>query len=120
VYLYPVSASRERARELFVAMLRRANALAERPEFYNTLSNNCTSNLIHHVNAIAPGRIPGGWRTLLPGYADEVALELGLIQGSSSVAEARRRYRVNERAVRHATDPAFSLRIRAPQEASAR
>lgn len=120
VYVYPVNASREKARELFVAMLRRANALAERPEFYNTLTNNCTSNLVHHVNAIAPGRIPGGWRTLLPGYADQVALELGLIQGSGSVDAARSRYRVNERAVRHAADPAFSLRIRASQETSAR
>jgi hypothetical protein len=112
VYVYPVNASPERARELFVAMVRRANALADRPEFYNTLSNNCTSNLVEHVNAIAPGRIPAGWRTLLPGYADEVALELDLIQGSASVQEARLRYRVNERAVRYADDEAFSLRIR--------
>jgi hypothetical protein len=112
VYVYPVNASPERARELFVAMVRRANALADRPEFYNTLSNNCTSNLVEHVNAIAPGRIPAGWRTLLPGYADEVALELDLIQASASVEEARLRYRVNERAVRHADADAFSLRIR--------
>jgi hypothetical protein len=120
VYVYPVNASPEKARELFVAMLRRANALAERPEFYNTLTNSCTSNLVEHVNAIAPGRIPAGWRTLLPGYADEVALELGLIQGSGSVDEVRRRYRVNDRAARFATDSAFSLRIRGVDDASAR
>ncbi|MGH7630137.1 MAG: DUF4105 domain-containing protein [Gemmatimonadales bacterium] len=120
VYLYPVSASPEKARELFVAMVQRANALAGRPEFYNTLTNNCTSNLVEHVNAIAPGRIPAGWRTLLPGYADEVALELGLIEGGGSLEDARRRYRVNDRAVRHAADPAFSLRIRTRDETSAR
>ncbi len=120
VYVYPVRASPEKARELFIAMVQRANALAGRPEFYNTLTNSCTSNLVAHVNAIAPGRIPAGWRTLLPGYSDEVALELGLIEAGGSVEDARRRYRVNERATRFAADPAFSLRIRAPEETSAR
>ncbi len=120
VYVYPVRASPGKARELFIAMVRRANTLADRPEFYNTLTNSCTSNLVEHVNAIAPGRIPAGWRTLLPGYADEVALELGLIAAAGSVDEARRRYRVNERATRFAADPAFSLRIRAPEETSVR
>jgi len=120
VYVYPVNASPAKARELFGAMVRRANALAERPEFYNTLTNSCTSNLVEHVNAIAPGRIPAGWRTLLPGYADEVALELGLIRDSGSVAAARQRYRVNDRAVRYADDPAFSLRIREVEETSGR
>jgi hypothetical protein len=120
VYVYPVNASREKAREMFVAMVQRANALAQRPEFYNTAGNNCTSNLVEHVNAIAPGRIPAGWRTLLPGYADEVALELGLIQGSGSLDEARRRYRVNDRAVRYAHDSAFSRLIRTAKETSAR
>ncbi len=119
VYLYPVNGSPAKARELFVAMVQRANRLAERPEFYNTAWNNCTSNLVEHVNAIAPGRIPAGWRTLLPGYADEVALELGLIEGAGSVEEIRRRYRVNDRAVRFAADSAFSLRIRAVAETSA-
>jgi hypothetical protein len=120
VYVYPVNASREKARELFVAMVRRANALAARPEFYNTLTNSCTSNLVAHVNEIAPGRIRAGWRTLLPGYADEVALELGLIQGATSIDDARRRFRVNDRALRYADDPAFSFRIRSEEPASAR
>jgi hypothetical protein len=120
VYVYPVNASRAKARELFVAMIRRANLLPEHPEFYNTLTNSCTSNLVAHVNAIAPGRIPAGWRTMLPGYADEVALELGLIRGSTSIEDARRRFRVNDRALRYADDPAFSLLIRAADETSAR
>jgi hypothetical protein len=112
VYLYPIRATPAAARQLFLGMLRRANTLAARPEFYNTASNNCTSNLIAHVNAIAPGRIPTGWRTLLPGYADEVALELGLISDSGDVEDVRRRYLVNARATRYARDSAFSTRIR--------
>ncbi|MEO7964694.1 MAG: DUF4105 domain-containing protein, partial [Gemmatimonadaceae bacterium] len=66
VYLYPIRATPEARRRLFVEMLERANALQQQPEFYNTLSNNCTSNLVDHVNRIAPGKVSSGIRTVLP------------------------------------------------------
>jgi hypothetical protein len=113
VYLYPIRTSRERMRELFVQMLARSNALATKPEFYNTLTNNCTSNVVDHVNQIAPNAVPQGIKTILPGYADEVAHSLGLIDNSISIEDARRRYRVNDVARRFATSPDFSHRIRA-------
>jgi hypothetical protein len=113
VYVYPIRANRERIRELFLEMLARSNALATRPEFYNTLTNNCTSNVVDHVNHIVPRAVPHGIKTILPGYADEVAYSLGLIDNSISLDEARRRYRVNEQARRFVTAPDFSRRIRA-------
>ena len=112
VYLYPIRASRERIRALFLEMLARSNALATRPEFYNTLTNNCTSNVVDHVNHIVPRAVPRGIKTILPGYADEVAYSLGLIDNSISLAEARRRFRVNDQARRFANAPDFSRRIR--------
>ena len=112
VYLYPIRTSRERIRAMFVEMLARANALATKPEFYNTLTNNCTSNVVDHVNHIVPHAVPHGIKTILPGYADEVAYSLGLIDNSISLAEARRRYRVNGQARRFATSPEFSKAIR--------
>ena len=112
VYVYPVRTSRERMRAMFIEMLERSNALATKPEFYNTLTNNCTSNVVDHVNHIVPHVVPHGLKTILPGYADEVAYSLGLIDNSVSLDEARRRYRVNARAQRFASDPEFSRRIR--------
>jgi hypothetical protein len=112
VYLYPIKTTRERMRALFVEMLTRANALAANPEFYNTVTNNCTSNVVDHVNAIAPRAVPRGIKTILPGYADEVAYSLGLIDNSISLERARERYRINDRARRFANDPNFSHRIR--------
>jgi len=110
--LYPVSARPERIRQMFVAMLERANALRERPEFYNTATSNCTSNLVEHVNAIAPHTVPYGIKTILPGYADEVARAVGLIDSTLPVSEARQRYRVNERAKAAWGRSDFSLAIR--------
>ena len=112
VYLYPIRASRERIRALFEEMLARANALATKPEFYNTLTNNCTSNVVDHVNHIAPRAVPHGIKTILPGYADDVAYSLGLIDNSMTLDQARQRFKVNERAVRFAADSNFSRRIR--------
>ena len=112
VYLYPIRASRERIRAMFVEMLARANALATKPEFYNTVTNNCTSNVVDHVNHIVPRAVPRGIKTILPGYADEVAYSLGLIDNSIPLEEARRRYRVNDRARVSAASPDFSRAIR--------
>lgn len=115
-YLYPVNAPRERIREMLLAMVARSNDLAARPEFYNSFVNNCASNLVAHVNAIVPGRIPTGLKVLLPGYADEVAIRLGLVSADTNVAEARRRFLVNDRAraAMELSSPEFSAAIRRP------
>jgi hypothetical protein len=112
VYLYPMRTTAERMRELFVSMLRRANKLREEPEFYNTLTNTCTTNLVRHVNALVPGRIPLHPAVFLPGYSDRLAHRLGLIDTTLPFEEARRRFQINDRARTYADDPQFSLRIR--------
>ncbi|HSB53718.1 MAG TPA: DUF4105 domain-containing protein [Gemmatimonadales bacterium] len=112
VYLYPVKADRAGARAMLTGMLERVNQLHDRPEFYNTITNNCTLNLVHHVNQIVPGRIPSSWRIILPGYSDAVAQALGLIDSAGTLAEIRQRFRINDRA-RTALDSAdFSRLIR--------
>jgi uncharacterized protein DUF4105 len=112
VYVYPIRASKEKVRQLFVEMLQHANDLHEHPEFYNTLWNNCTTTILHHANRVSSTKIPYGRSVLLPGYADELAVKLGLINAEGSVEEVRRRFLVNERARRFAADPLFSARIR--------
>ena len=67
VFLYPVRAPRERIEQMFVDMLRRANDLRLKPEFYNTLTSTCTTNIVSHVNELVPGRIPFSYTVLLPG-----------------------------------------------------
>lgn len=113
VYLYPVRTTPPRAREMFLGMLERANELRRDPEFYNTVTNNCTTNIVRHVNTIVPGRVPFTMATVLPGYSDQLAYRIGLIDTDLPLDAARRRYRINERAARFAGDPAFSERIRA-------
>ncbi len=112
VYVYRTIATPAQARELFIDVLRRVNQIAETPEFYDTLSNNCTSNIVHHLNRLRPGRVPYDVRVLLPGFSDELAYELGLLSTNLPFAEARRQARVTEAANRYADATDFSSKIR--------
>ncbi len=112
VFLYPIRTSRERARSLFVEMLERAERLRQHPEFYNTLTSNCTSNIVRHVNRLVPGRVPFSLRWLFPGYADRLAYDLGLIDTELPYDAIRARFRINERALRFGDREDFSVRIR--------
>jgi hypothetical protein len=118
VYLYPARASPQQIRQIFVQMLARANQLAREPEFYNTLTNNCTSNIVRHVNVIAP-TIPFGYRVLMPAYSDSLAYDLGLIPNERPIEEVRAAYRIDARAQRSGTGPDFSHVIRARSDATA-
>lgn len=112
VYLYPVTTSKQKMKTLFNDMLERANALRSTPEFYNTLTNTCTTNIASHINRIAPGRIPWDVRLLLPENSDELAYELGLIDNTVPLEMLRTQYKINERAEQYADAPDFSNRIR--------
>lgn len=112
VHLYPMRATKDAARALFVSMLERANALAAQPEFYNTLTNTCTTNIVDHVNLIAPERIPFSYKTLLPAYSDDLAFDLGLIDTALPREQFRAAFRINDLALAHADSADFSEAIR--------
>lgn len=112
VYLYPVRAPRERIEQMLVSMLRRANELREEPEFYNTLTSSCTTNIVRHVNELIPGRVPWSYKVLLPGYSDELAYDLGLIDTGLPFEEAQRRFRIDPKAQRIGIREDFSEEIR--------
>lgn len=114
VYVYRTRATPEQARLLFVDMLTRANKLSREPEFYNTLTNNCTTNVVNHINKLWPNRIAYNVQLVLPGYSDRMAYELGLLDTDKSFAETRAAARVNRLAYEHRDSARFSAMIREP------
>ena len=112
VYLYRSTATPEQARMMLVDMLARANQLASRPEFYHTLSNNCTTNLVDHINRIRPERLKYDYRVLLPGYSDRLAYDEGLIERHGTFEETKARAYLNGRALVAANRDDFSQAIR--------
>jgi hypothetical protein len=113
VYLFPIKAPPEQVRALFESILHDANALAERPQFYNTALNTCHLRILRHVNSLRAERIGLDWRNYFPGRSDELALELGLLDFDGTVEEARQRFRINERSQMSASSKAWSRQIRA-------
>jgi hypothetical protein len=116
VFVYPIRASGQQAREVFLEMLNRANRLRQEPEFYGSVLNNCTTNLLAHVNRVADRRIRYGPQILLPGYSDEIVYERGLIDTPLPLDSARARFRVNARAAGFARAEDYSFRIREAEQ----
>ena len=112
IFLYPIKAAPEKIAALFIDMLQGANRLKEQPEFYNTVTNTCATKIADHVNAVSPGRIPWSYKLIFPGYSDELAYQLGLIDTDLPFTAIRRQYQINDRAERYADAPDFSVKIR--------
>jgi hypothetical protein len=112
VYLYRTTATPEAARLLLVDVLARVNQLAKKPEFYDTLLNNCTTNIVQHINRIKPNRIVADVRVLLPGYSDGLAYDEGLIERRGTFLETKQQAYINAKAQRYAGREDFSEMIR--------
>ncbi len=112
VFLYRTVATPETARLLLADVMGRVNQIAREPEFYDTLTNNCTTNIVSHIERIRPNRLALDVRMLLPGYSDQLAYEQGLIERRGTFLETREQAYVNPEAQRYAGRDDFSTMIR--------
>ena len=111
-FLYATVADPKGARELFLDMLRTTNELGETPVFYNSLTRNCTTVIVDHINRVVEDRIPFSHRFLLNGYSDELAYEDGWLKTEASFSATRQASDITERAKAAGTGADFSKRIR--------
>jgi hypothetical protein len=112
VYVYRVRGSIEAGRRLFMQYLEQMNALRTQPEFYNTLTTNCTTNIWMNAR-VNPGHPPLNWKILASGYVPQYLYEEGRLEDMGlSFGELQRRAHVNTRAKAADSAPDFSRRIR--------
>ena len=113
VRLYPVQAEKQVIRAVFADILKRADKLGREPEFYNTIWNNCTTNIIRHVRKFSKKPIPG-WshRYLFPEGLDKIAYRLNILDTHLSFEEARKHFDITKIAQACADDEDFSAAIR--------
>jgi hypothetical protein len=112
VYRHPLGGTRETRAAAFLDIVRRCNELRDRPVFYNTLANNCTTNLVRHYERVNDEELPLDSRWILAGGADEVAFELGMIDTDTGFEETRRRNRIDRQATQCGDRESYSLCIR--------
>ena len=111
---YPLRATPEFSRSLFRSLADSANRLRDRPEFYSSITNNCTLAIVRHVDHQEGMKQPIGIRlgTLLPGQSARLLHRLNLLDTELDFAEARKAARIDERIRAAAGKPGFSKAIR--------
>lgn len=95
VQLYRVSLTREVSAELFRLMLTEAQNINAKPQFYNTLIDNCTTGIFKHARRLPPWRRLFDYRIVLPGYSDGLLFDYDLIGAGGSLTEARHQATIN-------------------------
>src|SRR5580700_2767249 len=86
VYLYRIRASTSQARALLVDYLDEVNSLADHPQWYNALTQNCTTTIRGHAQHVgAGGRLD--WRLLANGHLDQLLYERGQLDTRVSLEE---------------------------------
>jgi len=111
VYLYRINAKPGGIRDLFLQYVSKINELKQEPEFYNTATTNCTTNIVTKIKAIGPS-VPFSWKMMLSGYFPELVFEWGAMDQSIPFPELRRKSLINERARKAINSDDFSNLIR--------
>ena len=111
VYLYRTRMPPENARKFFMEYVRQINSMKQHPEWYNTLTTNCTTDVVRLLRDIG-GRATYNWKVLLSGYAPQYAYELGGLDTRIPFEELRKLSYVNPKAVALGDDPEFSRKLR--------
>lgn len=111
VYLYRLHESADLVQKIFLDYLREVNSLKERPEWYNALTDNCTTSFRITTAPYNPdARLD--WRLIANGYIDEMLYERKALDTSMPFPELKKRSLINERAKGLDKSPDFSRLIR--------
>ena len=111
VYLYRGRMTPENSRKFFMEYVRQINSMKENPEWYNTLTTNCTTDVVR-LNRAYGGQARYNWKVLLSGYAPQYAYENGSLDTRIPFEELRKLSYINPKARAVGDDPEFSRKIR--------
>ena len=109
VRLYRLRMPPDRARALLQEYVGQANALHRAPQFYNSLTTNCTTQIFRMVRALQPG-IPLDYRMLLAGLVPDYIYDRGGLDTRLPFETLREKSHIKGRAA--STDSDFSSKIR--------
>ena len=86
-------------RRMFESYLNRTNKLRISPEWYNTITNTCSTNIVRHVNEVYPGRVPRTMAILLPGISPRILKKNNLVKMGASIDESMESSKIDEKAI---------------------
>jgi hypothetical protein len=110
-YLYRTHITPENSRKFFIEYIRQINSMSENPEWYNTLTTNCTTDVVR-LNRAYDGQARYNWKVLLSSYAPQYAYENGSLDTRIPFEELQELSYINPKARAVGDDPEFSRKIR--------
>ena len=111
VYLYSLQGTELQAKTLLLSYLRQTQYLIDTPEFYNTVTDNCFTGLLAESKQYRQWWQWIDYRILLPGFADRLLIEDGIIANRGGIEATRARALIKPSAS-DMESPQFSQRIR--------
>jgi hypothetical protein len=114
VQIYRVNVAPKTARALLAAYVEDANRLARQPQWYNSLTSNCTTAVVTIIKALGDA-VPFDWRLYINGYIPEYAYARGLLDAGIPMAALRQQSHIAERAKAVGISADFSKAIRQGQ-----
>lgn len=111
--LIPMNAGQQKTAEFFMSMVDRMTKLHHEPEWYNSFTSSCASNLAAHYEHVNNVSFPPDYRILLPGFSDTLLQELDLLPEGVSPQQATQKFKINQLVENLPVDEQFSKRIRA-------
>lgn len=111
VQIYRLNVSTDAARALLLEYLSDANALSRTPQFYNSLTTNCTTTIIKMMRAVGDV-VPLDWRLIVNGYLPDYAYARGALDTRLPLSALREASHIGERARESGLSPDFSRLIR--------
>ena len=111
VQLYRVRGAADKGRALLLDYVKEINAIADRPRWYNALTQNCTTTIWLHTKAVGSG--PSiDWRLLANGYLPDLAYERGTVNTTLGLEELKSRSDITARTRAASAGEDFSRAIR--------
>lgn len=104
VYVYPTIATPEKSRELFLNLAEEINNIYQKPKIYNTLLRNCTNEITRQVEKMSELNFPITWKSILPGYFDEILYEMKIIPNARSFKETKKQHEIDNAKVDNYSD----------------
>ncbi|ACB94591.1 DUF4105 domain-containing protein [Beijerinckia indica] len=111
VSMFRLRLTPEQRRALFLSFLDMGNRLAGTPEFYQTITSNCTTIIFKLARLIEPGT-PLDWRILLSGYLPDYLYEHGIVDKNLPLEMVKQRALITRLGEEAGSAPDYSKRIR--------
>jgi hypothetical protein len=110
VYLYRLTAKPPLVREVLLDYLRSVDKLNSHPEWYNALTENCTTAIRGHAAPYTHGKM--SWKIIANGFLDTLLYERKAVDTNMPFEQLKAKSQISEKAVKAGNSSDFSKIIR--------